>query len=273
MENTRNKIGILGCGWLGFPVAQRLLEAGYQVKGSTTTRDKVPKLLAAGIEAFEIRVLPNGIKGDLLDFLEGLETLVIDFPPGIRSQPAADYIAAMAGLIYTLKASSVKHILFVSSISVYEEIEAMPQYSEEDPANAVSERGRALIVVEDMLKSENSFKTTVLRLGGLIGPDRHPVNQLSGRKGISNGEAPINLIHQEDCIGVILKILKGNIFGEIFNAVFPDHPSKKQYYQTMAKARKLPLPEFEEGVPKGKIIHSTKVQEVLGYRFKADLHQ
>lgn len=268
-----NKIGILGCGWLGFPAAQRLLKEGYKVKGSTTSSDKLPVLRAAGIEAYEVRVLPHLIKGELSAFLEGLETLVIDFPPGIRSRPAADYISAMAGLISALKASSVKHILFVSSISVYEETEAIPMYSEEDPANAVSERGRALIVVEDMLKSENSFKTTVLRLGGLIGPDRHPVNQLSGRQGISNGEAPINLIHQEDCIGIILKILKGNFFGETFNAVFPDHPSKKQYYQTMAEARKLPLPEFEEGVPKGKIIDSAKVQEVLGYHFQADLHQ
>ena len=269
----RNKIGILGCGWLGFPVAQRLLEEGFQVKGSTTSSDKLPGLRAAGIEAYEIRVLPNEIKGELSAFLEDLETLVIDFPPGIRSQPAADYISAMAGLISALMASSVKHILFVSSISVYEETEAMPQYSEEDPANAVSERGRALIVVEELLKAEKPFKTTVLRLGGLIGPGRNPVNQLSGRKGISNGEAPINLIHQEDCIGIILKILKENFFGETFNAVFPDHPSKKQYYQTMAKARKLPLPEFEEGISKGKFIDSTKVQEVLGYHFQADLHQ
>mgnify|MGYP003615968040 CR=1 FL=1 len=38
------KISILGCGWLGFPLAQKLIETGYEVKGSTTSESKLEAL-------------------------------------------------------------------------------------------------------------------------------------------------------------------------------------------------------------------------------------
>jgi hypothetical protein len=41
---------------------------------------------------------------------------------------------------------------------------------------------------------------------------------------MDNPDAPINLIHQADCIGIILKIMKKNL-GETYNAATPVHPS------------------------------------------------
>ena len=36
-------IGILGCGWLGLPLAQQLVEDGHIVRGSTTQNSKLEK--------------------------------------------------------------------------------------------------------------------------------------------------------------------------------------------------------------------------------------
>ena len=33
-------VSVLGCGWLGMPLAISLLDEGYSVKGSTTTEKK-----------------------------------------------------------------------------------------------------------------------------------------------------------------------------------------------------------------------------------------
>ena len=49
-------ISILGCGWLGAPLAISLLEAGYSVKGSTTTESKLATLEASQIEAYLIDI-------------------------------------------------------------------------------------------------------------------------------------------------------------------------------------------------------------------------
>ena len=41
MKEEREKISILGCGWLGLPLAKSLLAKGYKIKGSTTSESKL----------------------------------------------------------------------------------------------------------------------------------------------------------------------------------------------------------------------------------------
>ena len=52
-------VAVLGCGWLGLPLAKALLAAGYQVAGTTTSPEQVPVLTAAGIEAHLLRLSPD----------------------------------------------------------------------------------------------------------------------------------------------------------------------------------------------------------------------
>ena len=84
------KISILGCGWLGFPLAKALLNKGFHVNGSTTTVEKLDVLKNEGINPFLIDVPlsidkeNHGVESFLaamIPFLEGSETLIIDIPP------------------------------------------------------------------------------------------------------------------------------------------------------------------------------------------------
>ena len=43
-------ITILGCGWLGLPLAQALTKEGFAVKGSTTKEDNLEEVEAGGLE-------------------------------------------------------------------------------------------------------------------------------------------------------------------------------------------------------------------------------
>ena len=55
----------------------------------------------------------------------------------------------------------------------------------------------------------------------------------------------INLIHQDDAIGVILKVIKNlNKENLIFNAVTPFHPSKKEYYSKIADQKNKRVVRF-----------------------------
>jgi NAD dependent epimerase/dehydratase family enzyme len=103
----------------------------------------------------------------------------------------------------------------------------------------------------------------------LFGQDILPIKLQAGRKNIGNPNAPINMIHQDDCIGIIQKIITTNSWGETFNAVAPFHPSRKEYYIQKAIEYGLPIPEFDESQPSiGKLILSTKIEAVLDYTFK-----
>lgn len=261
-------ISILGCGWLGLPLAARLREDGHTIKGSTTRQEKIQELTSAGITPYQIQLFEEGVQGDLSSFLADSEVLIIDIPPGLRSNPEADFIGKMGRLMNYIKKSSVKDVLFVSATSVYEDKEDFPVYTEKDKANGTAINSVQLIAAENLFLNSDSFNTTVVRLGGLFGPNRHPVQYLAGRKNLANPNAPVNLIHLQDCIKILSKIISEGIWGETLNAVFPEHPTKEEYYKKTARSKNFDLPDFDHSQPsKGKIVDSLQIRSILDYEF------
>lgn len=273
------QISILGCGWLGFPLAKSLLQKGYSINGSTTTLEKIPVLEHAGIVPFSIQLSEDKIDGEMDSFLKNSEILIIDIPPKLRGDSSETstglsktFVRKIQNLIPFIEKSLVKKVIFVSSTSVYADENAT--LTEDSIPNPDTESGKQLVEVEQLLQSNEKFETTVIRFGGLIGSDRHPIKFLSGKTNIENPDAPINLIHQEDCIGIIEKIIReaqneNFSWNETFNAVAPFHPTRKEYYTQKAIEFNLPLPHFNESKPSiGKLIQCEKVERVLGYSFK-----
>ncbi len=176
----------------------------------------------------------------------------------------------MQTLLPFIEKSSVEKVLFVSSTAVYQDDNKV--VNETTESHPETESGKQLLQAEQLLQTNSHFQTTVVRFGGLIGEDRHPIYFLSGKKNIENPEAPINFIHQTDCIGIINAILEKECWNEIFNGVAPQHPNRKDYYTQMAIALHLPLPEFDESnLSVGKTICSEKVERILSYEFKKPL--
>lgn len=269
----KDKISILGIGWLGFPLAKKLIEIGYDVKGSTTSESKLEHLKNNNIQPYQIELSENKIVGNMEEFLNGSEFLIIDIPPKLRSNPTENFVEKIKLLTSFIEKSTIKNVLFVSSTSVYADAFPIASIDENSIPNPDSESGKQLLQSEELLLSNKNFKTTILRFGGLIGEDRHPINFLAGKSNVENSDAPINLIHQEDCIGIICEILNQvqNI-NIIFNAVTPHHPSRKEYYQKKAENSNLPLPIFAKNQEsKGKIISSSKIETVLNYRFQKEI--
>lgn len=259
------KISILGCGWLGLPLAKTLLEKGFSINGSTTSHDKITVLREAGINPFLLVVNSKNIKGEIIPFLEDCEILIIDIPPKLRGETSESFVEKMKILLPLVAESAVQKVIFISSTSVYSDDNGI--ILEDSIAKPDSENGIQLLQAENLLRQSTAFQTTIIRFGGLIGNDRHPVKYLAGKKNIENPEAPVNLIHQKDCIGIILQVIQKNSWNETYNAVAPFHPTRKEYYEQKAAELHLALPEFEANSHKGKIISSEKVENLLGYSF------
>lgn len=280
------QISILGCGWLGLPLAKSLLEKGFSINGSTTSVEKIAILEKAGIHSFlvslgAVEVLEE-TKISIENFLKNSEILIIDIPPKLRGDSEENFVAKIQNIIPFIEKSSVEKLIFVSSTSVYSDgTSTALSVTELDKPEPNTESGKQLLETEQMLQSNSNFQTTIVRFGGLIGDDRHPIKFLTGRKNIENPEGPINLIHQIDCIGIIEAIIKKGLrqaqsdnrdSNEVFNAVAPFHPTRKEYYTQKAIELDLPLPEFDESKTSiGKTILSDKVESILNYTFKNKL--
>ncbi|NNK29869.1 MAG: SDR family NAD(P)-dependent oxidoreductase, partial [Flavobacteriaceae bacterium] len=71
-------MAVIGCGWLGLPLAKLLVKKGYSVRGTTTTNSKIPLLETAGIEPYLISLGERKVEGPATSFLQGIDTLVIN---------------------------------------------------------------------------------------------------------------------------------------------------------------------------------------------------
>jgi len=267
------KISILGCGWLGFPLAKTLITKGNSINGSTTSENKLSILKDAGINPFLITLESEGISENIADFLAESEILIIDIPPKLRAvDPNVEkkaFVEKIKNLIPFIEKSSIKKALFVSSTSVYGDDNSV--ITEETIPNPETESGKQLVLAENLLRENQNFETTILRFGGLIGEDRHPVKHLAGKENLENPDAPINLIHLNDCIGIIEEIINQSKWNEVFNAVAPFHPTREEFYIQKAIEMNLPEPKFSsEKSNIKKVISSEKIETILRYKFKLD---
>ncbi|MHA7055737.1 NAD(P)H-binding protein [Aquimarina sp. M1] len=267
------QISILGTGWLGLPLANVLLEEKHKIKGSTTSEDKLAYLKNNGIEPYLLELKEEGPSDQIDFFLSSSEILIINIPPGLRRNPESNFVSKIQNLIPSIEQSTVKKVLYISSTSVFEDQQSFPLITSESIPNASSNSGKQLIETEQILQNHQKFNTTILRFAGLFDARRHPATMISKRKNIKNPLAPVNLIHREDCIGIINRIIKKNLWNEVFNASYPDHPKKAEYYSTICKKMGLSIPDYDfESSSKGKTIDSNRLIKELQYRFITGLY-
>lgn len=260
-------ISILGCGWLGFPLALKLIEKGHTIKGSTTTEQKLSSLEEYGIQPYQLNFNPD-LEGDDEGFWDS-EVLILNIPPGRRRKNVKEFHSQqIENIVERVKDSSIEFLLFISSTSVFPKRGGVMREEDAIPGKATRNSGEALLKAEQMVMNENTFATTVVRLGGLYGYDRHPANYLTGKEDIPHGNAPVNLIHQDDCVNILTTIIEQNVREEIFNAVSDGHPPKNQFYKTIAKQAGLEPPSFLPDDEKDyKVISNRKLKKALDYQF------
>lgn len=263
------RISILGCGWLGLPLGKLLLAEGFLVKGSTTSVDKLPVLREVGIEPFLVLLQEHTENGaELAAFLEDTDVLIIAIPPGLRQQslPSTSFVDKINNLIPGIIAAAIPSVLFISSTSVYGGNSGL--ITDETVALPNTESGRQLLATEALLQQHFAFATTILRFGGLIGTDRNPAKMLAGKLAIPQPNGYVNLIHLEDCLGILLLIIQKNAWGLTLNAVTPNTYTRSTYYTQQATALQLPLPIFaKDDTSLGKKILTSALDKNLGYTF------
>lgn len=264
-------IAIAGLGWLGQPLAHHLTTMGYKVKGSVTKLEKATMLQQNGVEAYSVEISESGVQGEVIALLKNADCLMIMIPPGLRRNTGADYVLKMTHFLEEIKKSSVRKIILVSSTSVYDDSQG--NVTEKDEPKPETNAGKQLRQVEELFIHSKDLQTTVVRFGGLFGGSRNPAKYLAGRKDLADGAAPVNLIHRDDCIKILIEIVKQDAFGKTFNAVNPDHPKKSDYYIQKAKELGLEPPTFSETDSDEifKQVHSENLKSVLKYEFKTSI--
>jgi nucleoside-diphosphate-sugar epimerase len=261
---------ILGCGWLGLPVAEKLIGAGRDVIGSTTRAARLATFKSLGIEGLLLRIDP-GEESDWTPtpmtkrFFEA-PTMLVTLPP--EAALGDEHFPSQIETVLSRRKAGT-HLVFVSSTSVYGAKQG--RVDETSPLEPESDSGRILAKVEARLSEaarEKNFGLTIVRPGGLVGPGRHPGLFLAGRKNLKDPESPVNLVHQQDCADAIATLVMNEppAPGEtrIYNLVSNRHPTREDFYTRAALAIGVEAPTFASATSESatKLVIADRIREI-----------
>ena len=235
------KITIYGTGWLGKPLAEKLVQNKFEViapnwRAKTyQSIDYWKPMIESPIQVWSI---PPRVKQNGPDFYEKILTEWTSF----------------------LQQNQVLKIVFLSSTSVYESSGDL--ITEESATNPES-----IITKAEQIIINSGLPHLIIRLGGLMGGDRFVAKYYAG-KTVERANDPVNYLHQEDAVSFVSEAIQQNLSG-IYNLVAPEHPLRKAVVEASCRKHNLPFPvEFKSNENSSKIISAEKISEKLGLSFK-----
>ncbi|MCW7555664.1 NAD(P)H-binding protein [Endozoicomonas gorgoniicola] len=260
--SSKSRISIVGYGRVGLPLAKALKEKGYDVTGTVTGSEKRDQLVAEGLDTHILSFDPQP-QGNLAAAMEA-DVLVITIPPSMRAPQ--DYPAILESLADAAANSGIKKVLFVATTSVYPQ--TGDEVREEDATHEASPfLGFSWLPLEETFTQRDEFTTTVVRFSGLMGGGINPGMYFAGRE-LKGANDPVNMIHIDDCVGVMAAIIEQDVWGEAFNASADKHPVKRDFYTKACESAGLPVPVFSDEPSPYRIVNCDKLKQRLGYVFK-----
>lgn len=220
---------IIGCGYVGLPLAKAWIEKGFRVYGTTRKVERVDRLRREGIEPIVLDLLKPPFRLPQADWVYFLASGSHDetLPRGITHSIAA------------LLKSPPSRFIYTSSTGVYGDY-GSGWVDESSPRRAGHPAGLRLIETEDILFTaieEEQFPGVVVRLSGIYGPNRIPGRDQVLKRGALRGdpESYLNLIHLDDLVPLLLETAPIAKTGECY--LFSDnHPvQRKDYYAFLAE--------------------------------------
>ncbi|EJF53200.1 hypothetical protein SapgrDRAFT_1484 [Saprospira grandis DSM 2844] len=245
---NNKQIAIMGCGWLGAPLAKKLLAEGWEVYGSSRSLANLEGLQALGLKPFRMELPETLPAAD--DPIWQLPYYMVNMPPTpfMGLGPLA-YAQSMALLAERMPTGA--KLLFVSSTGVYgPQKGAVLEHNDCQPSRPSAQ---AVLAAEKALAPyRTKLNLSVLRFGGLIGGSRKAGRFLAGKKEVPQPFRRLNLIHRSDCLGILSALLAKENCPAFLNVSAPKHPFAQDFYPKRAKLLGLEPPSFLPPAPQEK---------------------
>ena len=228
---------IAGCGYLG----QRLvLELGAkpQITGLVKTAQTAEALVQQGISPM-IRDLDQ----PLVTPLEGWRQIYYFAPPPSQGQQDT----RMTHFLRALDTGSGDiRLVYLGTTGVYGDCSGA-WVDESQPVRPTADRALRRLHAEQQLKqwrSDTGNEVVFLRVAGIYGPGRLPLERLRQRKPMIAAEhAPwTNRIHVDDLVQVCMVAMERGREGEVYNVSDGQPGNMSDYFNQVADATGLPRP-------------------------------
>lgn len=144
-----------------------------------------------------------------------------------------------------------KWTVLISSTSVYPD-EGRSMIEDDAIRRLSPHSGACLLDIEQCFESS---RTSILRAGGLFGPNRHPGKFIQG-KPLARPQDAVNMVHQDDVLRAILFSAENQLEGP-HNLVAPQHITRAAFYHAAGATEH---PKDNNSEPQGRKVLADKLQ-------------
>ncbi|MBI3870366.1 MAG: SDR family oxidoreductase [Verrucomicrobia bacterium] len=242
------RVLVIGCGYVGAPLAARLQAQGHAVLGLRRTegphddlrRAEVTPLVADITSAESLQASLEGLRFDWVvnatssrgGGAEGYERL---------------YLRGTQRVMDWLKRTPPRCYVHLSSTSVYGQVggEAV---TEESPTLPVNDTSRVLVAAEQWLlnpANTHGARTAILRCAGIYGPERgHLFLKFIRGEATMTGEGDrwLNMIHRDDVVSGVLAVLNDPAANGAINVADDEPVQERDFYGWLSRELGRPLP-------------------------------
>jgi nucleoside-diphosphate-sugar epimerase len=232
---------IAGCGYVGRRLAGRLRH-DCRVVALVRSNGSAAALLADGLETIVADLDAGPAPPTLAQAAQGAAIAYLAPPPdtGTTDPRLARFLAA-------LDDARPAVFLYMSTTGVYGDTGGST-VDESSPVAPSNDRSRRRVAAETAVRAwcdARDVRRVVLRVPGIYGPDRLPLERLARREPALRPEdsGPANRIHVDDLVTACIAAIERPVEG-VFNVGDGDHSSTTVFLQATARLAGLPPPEL-----------------------------
>lgn len=238
------KTAIIGCGNVGCELARRLADRNHGVVAVRRSQAALDSIATIG-ENVET-VAADVTEPESLQALPDVDVLVYAVSAGGRGADAASraYVGGLENVIeeFGSRTDPPDRLIYTSSTGVYGDHDGA-WVDESTPIEPSTEKTRVLARAEKLVHERaraNGIAGTVVRFGGLYGPDRYRLHRYIDGP-VTAGV--LNMIHRDDAAGVLEFLLStGTARNETVLAVDHEPVEKHHFADWLADRCSVPHP-------------------------------
>ncbi len=227
---------IVGCGYVGRPVAVRWMESGQPVAAITRGGASLGTLASCGIQPVVVDWLDEHASWQLP--FQPRQVLVAVPHREDHGHAAQTHVVGLQNLLK--RCPQIERLVVLSTTGVYHQHDG-GWVDEQSPTEPTRIGPQIALAAERWLAEHCAAgRATSLRLAGIYGPDRVPLlAKLRAVEPIPVGSGFLNLIHLDDIVSAVVGLLSAKTAGRCTCCPMADRSSASNFISTLPASSKL----------------------------------
>ncbi|MED5381067.1 MAG: NAD-dependent epimerase/dehydratase family protein, partial [Verrucomicrobiota bacterium] len=235
---------IIGCGYVGEALGQRLIALGHDVTGIRRSSEHNARLAKLGIRPVNLDITGEGT----LAKLDGQYDWVIIAASSARGDEAAYERVFGAGtrqVAQWLKTTEASSVVFISSTGIYRQTNG--EWVFENEADTPENRSGKILWEAEQTMSTAGPPVTLLRSSGIYGPGRGHLFRrfMSGNAVVEDdGSRYLNMVHRDDLVETIIAAMQSGGRRGLYNITDDEPVTQLDFFKWLSETTGRPMPPF-----------------------------